>query len=432
MRDCLFRSTAAAAHGGAALDVHDTDRPFFLREFPNQKRDFTSVLTFRSSQSTSSWPFTKAKMWRLLHSNLTSFDIPNLKELTRDVLSEADADLVQYDDVHYMYVTNFQNPDLFAHSGPAKIQSPLGPTYVLMDERTLSTPFPSAPTQLSSDISVLAVGNDLGKAILTAYLSPAQSSITKLPLQNPLNWDFDNLKSYLKRAINTRLSTEAFASWIEIVVQDGENLIHLLEVDRILRLVFLPKPNPRPQHDQPSTSTLPTLDPNPTETRKLYTEERVRQELEKLVNAFLLTKSRVLDMTDDPVKWSSERVRTELVKLGIHTEYPWLNGKMLIHMLEVFRTFTSMLSDAEIFKMRNDLMEKVFGQRLIMTLLSIGPTLSDSQRFALQLIDASDTNINKRLAEIYSPDELEEARSYLVREFQSPDLEIHGLDIDVG
>ena len=371
-------------------------------------------------------------MWRLLHSNLTSFDIPNLKELTRDVLSEADADLVQYDDVHYMYVTNFQNPDLFAHSGPAKIQSPLGPTYVLMDERTLSTPFPSAPTQLSSDISVLAVGNDLGKAILTAYLSPAQSSITKLPLQNPLNWDFDNLKSYLKRAINTRLSTEAFASWIEIVVQDGENLIHLLEVDRILRLVFLPKPNPRPQHDQPSTSTLPTLDPNPTETRKLYTEERVRQELEKLVNAFLLTKSRVLDMTDDPVKWSSERVRTELVKLGIHTEYPWLNGKMLIHMLEVFRTFTSMLSDAEIFKMRNDLMEKVFGQRLIMTLLSIGPTLSDSQRFALQLIDASDTNINKRLAEIYSPDELEEARSYLVREFQSPDLEIHGLDIDVG
>jgi hypothetical protein len=137
-------------------------------------------------------------------------------------------------------------------------------------------------------------------------------------------------------------------------------------------------------------------------------------------------------MTDDPVKWSSERVRTELVKLGIHTEYPWLNGKMLIHMLEVFRTFTSMLSDAEIFKMRNDLIEKVFGQRLIMTLLSIGPTLSDSQRFALQLIDASDTNINKRLAEIYSPDELEEARSYLVREFQSPDLEIHGLDIDVG
>jgi hypothetical protein len=129
-----------------------------------------------------------------------------------------------------------------------------------MDERTLSTPFPSALTQLSSDISVLAVGNDLGKAILTAYLSPAQSSITKLPLQNPLNWDFDNLKSYLKRAINTRLSTEAFASWIEIVVQDGENLIHLLEVDRILRLVFLPKPNPRPQHDQPSTSTLPTLD----------------------------------------------------------------------------------------------------------------------------------------------------------------------------
>jgi hypothetical protein len=30
MRDSLFRSSAAAAHVGAALDVHDTDRPFFL------------------------------------------------------------------------------------------------------------------------------------------------------------------------------------------------------------------------------------------------------------------------------------------------------------------------------------------------------------------------------------------------------------------
>lgn len=39
MRDYLFRSSAAAAHVGAALDVHDTDRPFFLYAEESPRED---------------------------------------------------------------------------------------------------------------------------------------------------------------------------------------------------------------------------------------------------------------------------------------------------------------------------------------------------------------------------------------------------------